>query len=79
MESTPLTFLKNWPKTYIKKIAGFERKLKHFKKHYENYVYNIDYKVCKQQLHAIKEKAKGIKIRSKCNWYVHGEKSTTFS
>ena len=22
------------------------------------------------------EKAKGIKIRSKCNWYEHGEKST---
>ena len=25
-----------------------------------------------------KKKAKGIKIRSKCNWYEHGEKSTKF-
>ena len=24
------------------------------------------------------EKAKGIKMRSRCNWYEHGEKSTNF-
>ena len=24
------------------------------------------------------KKPKGIKIRSKCNWYEHGEKSTKF-
>ena len=24
------------------------------------------------------KKAKGIRIRSKCNWYEHGEKSTKF-
>ena len=49
------------------------------KKNYENYVDNVDYKVCKQQLDAIyEEKAKGIKIRSKCNWYELGEKSTKF-
>ena len=35
----------------------------------ENYVYNIDYKVFRQQIDEIyKEKAKGVKIRSKCNW-----------
>ena len=49
------------------------------KKNYENYVDNIDYKVCKQQLDAIyEEKAKVIKIRSKCNWYELGEKCTNF-
>ena len=33
--------------------------------------------VFKQQSDAIcKEEAKGIKIRSKCNWYELGEKST---
>ena len=38
-----------------------------------------DYKVCKQQLDAIyEEKAKGVKIRSECNWYELGEKSTKF-
>ena len=57
-----------------------ETKLKHFEIHYENYIDNIDYKVCKQQLDAIyKEKAKGVKIRSKCNWYELGEKSTKVS
>ena len=55
-----------------------ETKLNHFEKD-ENYVDNIDYKVCKQQLDAIfEEKAKGIKIRSKYNWYEHCEKSTKF-
>ena len=52
-----------------------EAKLKHF----EKYVDNIDYKVCKQQLDAIyKEKTKGIKNRSKFNWYELGEKPTNF-
>ena len=35
------------------KIADLETKLKHFEKHYENYVDNIDYKVYKQQVDAI--------------------------
>ena len=38
-----------------KKIVDLETKLKHFEKDYENYVENIDYKVCKQQLDAICE------------------------
>ena len=38
-----------------------------------------DYTVCKQQLYALyKEKAKGIKIRSKCIWYELGQKCTKF-
>ena len=52
---------------------------KHSEKHYENYVDNIVYKVSKQQLDAIyEEKAKGMIIRSKCNWFEHGKKSTKF-
>ena len=43
-----------------KKIVDLETKLKYFEKHYENYVDDIDYKLCKQQLDAIYEgKAKG--------------------
>ena len=62
-----------------RKNADLESKLKHFERHYENYVDKIDYKVCKQQLDAIyKGKAKSIKIISKCNWYELGEKSTKF-
>ena len=46
-------FSKKLAKNTNKKIADLETKLKHFEKHYENYVDNIDYKFCKQQLDAI--------------------------
>ena len=29
-------------------------------------------------MQSTKKKGKGIKIRSKCNWYEHAEKSTKF-
>ena len=33
----------------------------------------------KRKLHqSFKEKANGIRIRNKCDWYEHGEKSTKF-
>ena len=74
-----INFSKKLAKNTNKKITDLKAKLKHFEKHYENYVDNIDYKVFRQQLDAIyEEKAKGIKIRSKCNWYELGEKSTKF-
>ena len=44
-------FFKKLAKNTNKKISDLEAKLKHFEKH-ENYVDNIDYKVCKQQLDA---------------------------
>ena len=73
-----IKFSKELAKNTNKIIADLETKLKHFEKH-GNYVDNIDYKVYKQQLDEIYEKkAKGIKIRSKCNWYKHGEKSAKF-
>ena len=38
-----------------------------------------EYNDCKTQLEQIyKIKANGIKIRSKCEWYEHGEKSSKF-
>lgn len=58
-------------------ISDLETKFEYFKKHHENYVDNIDYKIYKQKLDPIYEgKAKGIKRRSKCNWYEHAEKLT---
>ena len=73
-----IKFSKELAKTTSKIIADLEAKLNHYEKH-ENYVDNIDYKVCKQQLDEIYEiKTKCIKIRSKCNWYEDGEKSTKF-
>ena len=74
-----INFSKKLAKNTNKKILDLETKLKHFEKDYENYVDNIDHKVCKQQLDAIyEEKAKGIKIRSKCSWHELSEKSTKF-
>ena len=74
-----ISISKKLAKSTNKKIVDLETKLKHFEKDYENYVNNIDHKVCKQQLDAIyEEKAKGIKITCKCNWYELGEKSTKF-
>ena len=71
-----INFFKKLAKSANKKIIDLETKLKHFEKHYENYVDNIDYKVFRQQPDVIyEEKAKGIKIRTKCNWYKLGEKS----
>ena len=48
-------FSKELAKNTNKIIADLETKLKHFEKH-ENYVDNIDYKVCKQQLEKKKQK-----------------------
>ena len=40
---------------------------------------NSDYISCKSKLDQFyKEKANGIRIRSKCDWYKYGEKSTNF-
>ena len=64
-----INFSKTLAKNKSKKIVDLETKLKHFEKHYENCVDNIDFKVYKQQLDEIyDEKTKSIKIRSKCNW-----------
>ena len=43
--------------------------------HFDNSEY-ISYKSKLDQLY--EEKANGIRIRSKCDWYKHGEKSTKF-
>ena len=60
-----INFSKKLAKNTNKKIVDLETKLKHFEKHYENYVDNIDYKVFRQQLDAIyEEKAKGIKLEA---------------
>ena len=50
-----INFSKKLAKNTNKKIVDLEITLKHFEKDYENYVDNIDYKVCKQQLDAIYE------------------------
>ena len=44
-----------------------------------NYLDNSEYVFCKSKLDQFyEEKTYGIRIRSKCNWYKCGEKSTKF-
>ena len=59
-----------------KKFADLKTK---FEKYNENYLDNVDYKICKQHLDPVhKEKAKDIKIRSKCESYELGENSANY-
>ena len=40
---------------------------------------NLEYIGCRNKLDKIyKQKINGIRIRSKCDWYEHGEKSSKF-
>ena len=72
-----INFSQKLAKNTNKKIAELLTNRKHFSKYKENYVDNIDDKVCKHQLDAIyEERAKGIKISCKCSWYRLGEKFT---
>ena len=44
-----------------------------------NFVNNPEYTETDEKLDKIyQEKANGVRIRSKCNWYEHGEKSSKF-
>ena len=53
------------------KLRLYEQNLKYFE--------NEDYLRCKLRLEEIYEtKSNGVKIRSKCNWYEYGEKSSKF-
>ena len=44
-----------------------------------NFVDNPEYNETNKKLDKIyQEKTNGVRIRSKCNWYEHGEKSSNF-
>ena len=56
-----------------------EKELKKLEKYLNNLQINECYLKCKQKLQNIyTKKGNGIRIRSKCNWYKNGEKSTKF-
>ena len=56
-----------------------EKELNRLEKNLINFQTNQYYLECKQKLQNIyTKKANGIRIRSKCNWYENGEKSTKF-
>ena len=55
-----------------------ENKLKKLENN-TNYIENLEYIDCRNKLDKIYEqKINGIRIRSKCDWYKYGEKSSKF-
>ena len=74
-----ITFLKNISKSLNAEREILEKELKDFEKSDSSYSDNEDYLSCKTKLDEIYgKKVKGLKIRSKCDWYKQGEKSTKF-
>ena len=60
-------------------MKTLENKMKTFEENLTNNESNEDYLKCKCDLNYIyDQKLEGIKIRSKCNWYDYGEKSSMF-
>ena len=73
-----IDFCKLYAKKQRQEILKLESNLKFFETH-QNYDSSDEYISCKNKLDLIyEEKAKGIKIRSRCDWYEYGEKSTKF-
>ena len=72
-------FSKNLAKEVRKKTQSLEEKVKHFKSSVTNYHNHLQYIEYKERLNTIySKKVNGIRIRSKCDWYDSGEKSTKF-
>ena len=74
-----INFSKKLVKTENKDRFFLEKKLKEPEKNLNNLQTNEYYLGCKQKLQNIyTKKVNGIRIRSKCNWYENGEKSSKF-
>ena len=76
-------FTRVFSKLYAKNQRQERIKLETNLKYYESYLPNFkdhkDYISCKNKLDSIyEEKIRGIKIRSRCDWYEYGEKSSKF-
>ena len=72
-----INFSKKLVKEENKDRNYLEKELKKLEKKLNNFQANEYYLECKQKLECTK-KVNGIRIRSKCNWYENGEKSTKF-
>ena len=74
-----ITFSKNLSKFLNAKGEILERELKDFEKSASSYFNNDDYLACKTKLDKIyNKKLEGLRIRSTCDWFEKGEKSTKF-
>ena len=62
-----------------KKRKALEKRVKKFERDIENLDDNHKYFNCKNKLQAIYDDiANGIKVRSCCNWFKYGKKSSIF-
>ena len=74
-----IKFSKTKAKSERMKRTDLENKLKNMEKDLDTTKTFKLYTKCKEELDAIYQNiAEGIKIRSKCNWYEQGEKSTKY-
>ena len=74
-----ITFFKKLSKSLNAEREILERELNDSEKSGSSYFDNEDYLACKTKLDKIYDKkAEGLRIRSKCDWYEKGEKSTKF-
>ena len=56
-----------------------KKELKNFEKSGSGYFDNEDYLACKTKFNKVYDKkVQGLRIKSKCDWYKKGEKSTKF-
>ena len=74
-----ISFSKNLAKTERIIQTNLESRIKTLEQNLKNKEYFNAYGLCKLELENIYDKkAEGAKIRSKCEWYQHGEKPTKF-
>ena len=72
-------FSKRCAKEQRRERENLEQTLNNFESKFQNFEENSNYLECKNRLDEIYENiANGIKIRSKCNWYEYGKKSSKF-
>ena len=74
-----IRFSKTLANEVRKETQSLEEKVKHFESSVTNYHNDLQYIEYKERLNTIySKKINGIRIRSKCDWYESGEKSTKF-
>ena len=74
-----ISFSKNLAKTERIIQTNLENRIKTLEQNLKNEEDFYAYNLCKLELKNIYDKkAEGVKIRSKCEWYQHGEKPTKF-
>ena len=74
-----ISFSRNFAKTERIIQTNLENRIKTLEQNLKNEEDFYAYNLCKLELENIYDKkAEGAKIRSKCEWYQHGEKPTKF-